>query len=137
MNAVERLALARAADQLARGVELTRGTYPVNMLVTLAVRGELVKGADGDKVASSHLLSANAVALLLSRLGLSRDEARSALAAALAEAATGVIADYMPDVEHSLEEARRKLPRTLVRGALRAQLSVQEVRNGKAASGNV
>ena len=137
MNATSTIALnnlvATAAAKAARD-ELSVGTHSVDMMVH--VTGTLTVGADTEKTPTVSIPVKEVLALFIARSGCTREASlallKSCLSDALADSTKAVGAiDNAVDIDAEFKAAvaglTASLPKTPVKGAVKAKLTVTEV----------
>lgn len=140
LNAVEVTALSKA---IAAGVvkaardELAVGSHRVDLVVHVV--GELFVAEDGVRVPTASIPVKEVLALMLARLGCTREAATKLLRECLTEALThgvrgedAILASGQIDAvfREAVDELVKSLPPTPVRGAVKAQLVVERVSPG-------
>lgn len=114
---------------------LAPGSYDVDF--TVRITGQLVVGEDTDKTPTASIPIKESLALFIHYSGITRARAVAVLQRAMAEALAkdtccqGAIAEMLPIVDQTIESTLKpvleSLPRTPVRGSVRASLTLVEI----------
>ncbi len=86
MNALAKIALAKAAETLAKGQVLAVGVHPVDVTLQVHITGRIRKDADQDYTPTIAIPLKASLALALHYAGVTREKAKEILTRAMTEA---------------------------------------------------
>ena len=137
LDSLTTLALAKsvkeATEKLARA-DVTVGTHPID--VVLHIKGSLVVAPDTEKKPTSSIPFKEVLALFIARSGCTRESAVSLLRSCLTDALNhGVTGEGAVEAAAAIDEVFKaevaaltaSLPKTPVKGAVKASLAVEVV----------
>lgn len=131
--------------------ELQAGSYPVNM--TVRIHGMIDVGKDTERVSTSSLISEDFMLLVLKKAGFMRDQAATIIKEVATEclkdwkgtkedkekakdARAAMVAEFDPDgkIRNMLNEIKKSIPKTPVRGSVSFDGQVEVLEQSKMAA---
>ena len=113
MDNITIVALAKVLEKQAKAIAISAGTYAIDTIINLSVKGQLRKSEDVEYTPTVDIPLLMTLALVMKKAGFQRENAKQILIEAMTEAinndekASPIMAQYLLDVTESMNHVRQ------------------------------
>lgn len=135
------LSLSKLTPKMAESIKLTPGRHMVDQLVTLHLKGSILKSEDFDRTPTVDIPFKTVLALVLEKSGFTRERSLAILTEAMTESmlaetsAQIAVAERVNDIDTMMAKVKDMLgalPKKLCAGPVRVDVKLKEIVENKA-----
>lgn len=142
MDNIVKVAIAKIFDKQTEDFKPTPGTHEIDQIVTIHVKGTLVKSADGETTPTVDIPLLATMALLMEKAGFQRELGKKLVTEAMIEALAlqkkgkEFVEGKTKDIDEAMKHVRQiteKLPKKPKSGPTKVQVEIVEIMAEEAA----